>query len=287
MTRRLFSAVWILALPLAPLTASEAVSHFATLDGNKIHYLSFGQGDMAVVFIHGWTCDSTFWKAQAPIYENRRSLLIDLPGHGQSDKPEIPYTMELFARAVDAVMTDAKVGKATLVGHSMGTPVAIQYLRMHPERVAGIVIVDGFVPQPPKDDADREKRRAQAMGRSRPFRAPEYRNYAKRAIGSMFTPQTDPALREEIEAKMLSTPQHVMASAMEGMNAMPPLAENYPELPVMAVMVKRDSSSQYETFLRQHFDLVGYQDFDDAGHFLMMEKPDSFNKILQEFLDRK
>ena len=79
----------------AHLSAAEAVSHFALLDGNKIHYDSFGAGDEAVVFIDGWTCDSTFWKAQAPIYEQRRSLLIDLPGHGLSDKPEIPYTMEL------------------------------------------------------------------------------------------------------------------------------------------------------------------------------------------------
>jgi pimeloyl-ACP methyl ester carboxylesterase len=133
---RLCTIVCFSALAIAPLTA-EGVSHYTMLDGNKIRYDSFGGGDEAVVFIHGWTCDSTFWKAQAPIYEQRRSLLIDLPGHGLSDKPEIPYTMELFARAVDAVITDAKAPKATLAAHSMGALVTIQFLRMHSEKVAG------------------------------------------------------------------------------------------------------------------------------------------------------
>ncbi len=286
-TRKLFTVVCLLALALAPLTAAEAVSHFAALDGNKIHYLSFGKGDEAVVFIHGWTCDSTFWKAQAPIYEKRRSLLIDLPGHGLSDKPEIPYTMELFARAVDAVMTDAQVRKATLAGHSMGTPVAIQFLRMHPEKVAGLAIVDGFIPQPPKDDAEREKQKAQSAASMKSYRAPDYKTVAMRMLDFMFTAQTDQSLRNEIQTKMLSAPQYVMASAMEGMMAMQPLMESYPRLPVEAIMVKRGNSTRYQEFLKQHFDLVGFREFDDAGHFLMMEQPEKFNQILREFLDRK
>ena len=46
--------------------------------------------------------ETTFWKAKAPTYEQRRSLLIDLPGYGLSDKPEIPYTMELIREFNDA-----------------------------------------------------------------------------------------------------------------------------------------------------------------------------------------
>jgi pimeloyl-ACP methyl ester carboxylesterase len=285
--RKRFSIVCLSVLAFAPLTAAEAVSYFASLDGNKIHYDSFGQGDEAVVFIHGWTCDSTFWKAQAPIYEHRRSLLIDLPGHGLSDKPEIPYTMELFARAADAVMIDAKVRKATLAGHSMGTPVAVQFLRMHPEKVAGLVFVDGFIPQPPKDDAEREKQKAQGASLVKSYRAPDYKSVAMRMLDSMFTKQTDPALRNQIQTRMLSAPQYVMASAMEGMMSMEPLTESFPRPAVEAIMVKRGNASRYQEFLKQHFDLVGYREFDDAGHFLMMEQPEKFNQILREFLDRK
>ena len=99
---------------------------------------------------------------QAPVYEKRLSLLIDLPGHGLSDKPDIPYTKEFFARAVNSVMADAKLRKATLVGHSMGTLIAVQFLRMYPEKVAGLVFVDGYVTQPSPDHDG--PRRAQGFG---------------------------------------------------------------------------------------------------------------------------
>src|ERR1700682_5573084 len=82
-----FAWAGLLVAALAPMPAAEAESRFAMLDGNRIHYVSYGRGDEAVVFIHGWTCDHTFWRGQAPIYEQRRSLLIDLPGHGESAKP--------------------------------------------------------------------------------------------------------------------------------------------------------------------------------------------------------
>ena len=277
--------VALLGLASVPASAPMASSRFAVLDGHKIHYLSFGKGDQAVVFIHGWTCDSTFWKMQAPVYENRRSLLIDLPGHGLSDKPEIPYTMELFARAVNAVIADAKVRPATLVGHSMGTPVAIEFLRLYPRRVAGLVIVDGFVPQTPNDDAERviENQRKQLADS---FRGPNYKTFANRMLDFMFTENTPPALREQITAKMLRAPQYVMASAMEGMVSMPPVTESWPALPVAAMMVKRDNSAPYQDFLKAHFHLVDYRDFEGAGHFLMMEQPAAFNGLLERFLDR-
>src|SRR5262245_43200871 len=115
------------AKPSADELLAQAPSHFATLDGSKVHYKDVGSGTEAVVFVHGWSCDSTFWRFQLPTLQGRaRAILIDLPGHGQSDKPEIAYTPELFARAVDAVLQDAKVERAVLVGHSNGTPVIRQ-----------------------------------------------------------------------------------------------------------------------------------------------------------------
>src|SRR5215469_17342824 len=123
-SRRGFAVASLLVLSIAPAVATGDPSRFAPFEDIQVHYESYGSGPTALVFIHGWTCDLTFWRAQAPVYEKRRALLIDLPGHGQSDKPEIPYTQDLFARSVEAVMRDAGVEKAVLVGHSMGTPVA-------------------------------------------------------------------------------------------------------------------------------------------------------------------
>ena len=107
-----------------------------------------------------------------------------------SDKPEVAYTMGYFAGAVDAVLIDAKVEKATLVGHSMGTPVAVQFLRMHPEKVPGLVIVDGFIREPPKDDAARQKQAEQSAAMTKMYRGPDYKTSVVKMIDFMFTKDT-------------------------------------------------------------------------------------------------
>jgi pimeloyl-ACP methyl ester carboxylesterase len=93
-------------------------------------------------------------------------------------------------------------------------------------------------------------------------------------------------MRDDIRAKMLATPSNVMASAMEGMMAMKPVTETWPKLPVLAIMAKRADSSANQDYLKSHFDLKGYVEFEGAGHFLMMEFPERFNTELVKFLDR-
>ena len=189
----------------------------AKYDGSRVHYESYGKGKEAIVFIHGWTCDLTFWRGQAPVYQKHRTLLVDLPGHGLSDKPDVPYTQERFARAINAVMRAAKVERAVLVGHSMGGPVAITFLRLFPAKVKSLVMVDSFLPQTPKDDADRAAQKARMEPFLRSFRAPDYKDTAHKMIETMFSNKTTPDQRQEIRSRMLATPQYVMASAMEGM----------------------------------------------------------------------
>src|SRR5260370_33484280 len=184
----------------------------ARYDGSRVHYESYGKGQEAVVFIHGWTCDLTFWRGQAPVYEKRRALLVDLPGHGQSDRPEVEYTQERFARAIDAVMRDAGVDRAVLAGHSMGGPVAFTFLRLFPSKTKAIVFVDAQMPQPPKDEADRAAQTARLAPFLKSFREHAYRETASKMIDTMFSDKTTLAMREESNSQMWATPQHVMAS---------------------------------------------------------------------------
>jgi alpha-beta hydrolase superfamily lysophospholipase len=122
---------------------------FAKLDAMRVHYQNYGEGRDAIVFIHGWSCNLDFWKANIPAFtEQSRVIAIDLPGHGESDKPQITYLMDLFALAIDAVITDAKVEQVTLVGHSMGVPVIRQFYRKHPDKTRALVIADGSLRMP-------------------------------------------------------------------------------------------------------------------------------------------
>ena len=136
--RRLLWTVAICLSLAAPLSA-------ATVDGLAIHSATSGAGNATIIFIHGWTCDSSSWTSQVPAFAKKyRVVTIDLPGHGQSASPhDGKLSMGLFARAVEAVRAETKADRVVLVGHSMGAPVIREYARLYPQHVAGLVAVDG------------------------------------------------------------------------------------------------------------------------------------------------
>ena len=133
----------LLSLGLLLLTSLSA----ATVDGIKLHSSATGKGQRTVILVHGWTCDDTTWEKQVPaLAKDYRVLTLDLPGHGKSGGPKDgQLSMDLFARAIESVRVEAKADRVVLVGHSMGTPVIVQYARNYPQHVAAMVFVDGLV----------------------------------------------------------------------------------------------------------------------------------------------
>jgi len=255
-------------------------SKFTTLDGAKIHYVNFGKGDEALVLIHGWTCNIDNWRDQfADFAKRNRVIAIDLPGHGKSDKPQVTYSMDYFARAVDAVMRDTKVKRAVLVGHSMGTPVARQFYREHSEKTLAIVIVDGSL-RPFGDKAFMDRL-------IEGFRGPNY----SEAVGQMLTAISGPNLSadatERIKTSSLNTPQHVIVSAMEGMADPSIWGADKINVPVLAIMAKNPFyPPNVEESFRAIAPKMEFHMWDGVGHFIMMEKPKEFNAAVLAFLDR-
>lgn len=256
----------------------KAESKYAKVDQIKVHYRSYGKGEESLVFIHGWACNMDFWDGQVAGFNGKKRLiLIDLPGHGQSDKPEIPYTMDLFARAIDAVMTDAGVKRAVLVGHSMGTPVIRQFYRKYPEKTLALVIVDGALrPFGKKEDMEQF---------TAPLRGSNYKEAATQFIDGMLGEQTSANLREKIKSSMLSTPQHVAVSAFDGMFDESIWKEDKINVPVLAVLAKSPFwPPDTEQYYRSIAPKIDFQMWEGVSHFLMMEKPVEFNGALEKFL---
>ena len=266
----------------------EPVSAFADLEGMRVHYVSYGRRSEARVLIHVWTCDHTFWRLQAPAFTgDRRVILVDLPGHGLSDKPETSYTQDLFADAVGKVLNKAGVESAVLVGHSMGLTVARHFLRNHPGRVMALVSVDGTLLRVPKDKEKFERWRKGFRGFYRNFRGPKYEEAAGRYINFMFSKETPAELRREIKSKMLSTPRHVAIRALEGYEELAVWREDPVELPTLAVYAKTPLlRPDNERYIRRLFTDLEYHEWEGAGHFLMMERPEKFNQTLEKFLNR-
>jgi pimeloyl-ACP methyl ester carboxylesterase len=268
------------AAPAQDVSTSAVKSHYAKLDGARIHYQSYGKGREALVLIHGWTCNLDYWRDQVPDFAKRnRVLAVDLPGHGRSDKPEIAYSMDLFARAIDAVMRDAKVERAVLVGHSMGTPIARQFYRKYPQKTLAIVIVDGGL-RPFGDKKLRD-------GFVAAFRAPNYRESATRMFAGMAGPNLPAETQERIKTSFLNTPQHVLVSAMEGMNDESIYGPDKINVPVLAILAKSPFwPADTEQFFRSIAPNLDFDMWEGVGHFLMMEKPKQFNEEVIVFLDK-
>jgi pimeloyl-ACP methyl ester carboxylesterase len=260
----------------------RAPSQFAKLDDIGIHYKSLGQGDAALVFIHGWTCDLTFWRAQVPAFDGKvRIVLIDLPGHGQSDKPKSAYTMDLFARATNAVLEDAGVKSAVLVGHSMGTPVVRQFYRLYPKKTRALVAVDGAL----RPFATNKEEIDKFVGR---YKKSDYKEMIGAAVDSMFSKDAPADLRKRVKEVMQSAPQHVVVGALEA-SLDPAIWKDDPiKVPLQVLMAKAPFwNEDYEKYVRKLAPQVDYQKMEGVGHFLMMEKPKEFNDLLTLFLKKQ
>lgn len=254
-------------------------SKFAQLDAMKVHYTNRGDGDSALVFVHGWNCDLTFWKKQVDAFPGKRVIAVDLPGHGESDKPEISYTMQLHARAIDAVLRDAKVEHAVLVGHSNGTPVVRQFYRMFPGKTRGLVIVDGAL-RPFADGAMMRKF-------IEPMRTPGSDEYMGKLVDAMTAPMKDQAARADIKTAMTRAPQHVAVSEMEGLLNEELWKPDKITVPTLVILAKQPAwNADYEKFVRELVPNVDYRVWEGVSHFLMMDRPDEFNAAVAEFVDR-
>jgi sigma-B regulation protein RsbQ len=276
--KRLFIVASCLLLFAVTAKSAEVKSRFAKFDDLKIHYLDRGTGNSALVFVHGWTCNADFWQPQMSDFGSLHLISVDLVGHGKSDKPRVAYTMDYFARSIDAVLQDAKVKHAVLVGHSMGTPVMRQFYRLFPDKTAGLVIVDGALRLLlPKAQMDQ-------------FMAPLKANYQTAGpamIEGILGPLKDQKLRSEIRTAMLATPDYVAISAMEGMSDEKVYEKDLIKVPVLTVLAKSPFwGPDTETFLRSLAPNLEYVVWDGVSHFLMMERPQEFDQAVQAFLTK-
>lgn len=261
----------------------DGKSHFISIGANRVHYVTTGKGNRTVVFVHCWAGNLGFWREQVSLLAGKaRLIFIDLPGHGQSDKPQTAYTMDFFADAVLAVLNAEKVDKAIFIGHSMGGAVLCRAYHRAPEKFAALISVDGLLCRPPGTP---EQARALVV----PFSTPQYLDHAKGFISTFFPVPGSEMLRDRVMTEMLATPQHVMFGAMLGM-----FGEDQPDwilqkvnAPVAVINARSPWwNDRYEHYVRSLTPQADYVMMDSVGHFLMLEKPAEFNAALSSALEK-
>jgi pimeloyl-ACP methyl ester carboxylesterase len=275
-THALLLAATLAASPATALTV--LTGSVKAPDGVEIRYEAAGNGEPAIVFVHGWSCDRTYWREQVAYFaKTRRIVAIDLAGHGESGLGRARYSMEAFGADVKAVVDALGLKRVALVGHSMGGPVTLEAARLMPERVAALVPIDtmGRVGQ----QTSAEEKRAFLD----PMRT-DFRTTTQKFVREMmFTPRSDPALADLIALDMASAPVAVAVSALESLF-------DYDEARALAAIkapMRLINADRWPTDLaaaRQHKPDLQLAVIPGLGHFLMLEDPAEFNRLLERAL---
>lgn len=144
---------YLICAILAMATASSVTyasdmpeSHFANVNGVKIHYLSAGKGS-PVILLHGFAQTSHMWMPLIAVLAKDHTVIApDLRGFGDSDKPESGYDKKTMANDIHALAESLHLQKPSIVGHDIGLMVAYAYAAQYPADVNKIVLMDAFLP---------------------------------------------------------------------------------------------------------------------------------------------
>jgi len=246
-------------------------------DGVHVQYRMYGSGEPALVFIHGWSCDSNYWREQVPVFKKKYTLVtVDLAGHGGTDGNRSDWTMARFGQDVATALSAVPNQQIILVGHSMGGNVAIEAARLLEGRVIGIIGVDTFksigAPLPSK---------AQVDAIIKPFEA-DFIGTTRDIVGKyFFTAHADPQLKEKIAYDMSLSPPRVGIPAMRAImeyDFTGPLKD----VSVPIVAINSDLGEPVnELRIRKVLPKFRQVTLAGDGHFLMMEDPARFNPALE------
>jgi pimeloyl-ACP methyl ester carboxylesterase len=162
----------------------------------------------------------------------------------------------------------------------MGTPVIRQYARLYPQHVAALVIVDGVV-IPPAQSA----RAATPPLDLQQLVTPEGLKMRQGMIEGMFTPKTPADVQERVLKMMLAAPPATAAGAMAATFDPSTWTDDVMTMPVYGIYAEKSALLGNPAYLKKVFPKIEYVEMPGTGHFVMMEQPEEFNRLLTSFLD--
>lgn len=271
---------------LALLAMNGAVAQtIPSKDQSEIAYDVVGDGSTAIVFVHGWTCDRTFWAEQIPYFLKKFTVVtLDLAGHGASGTERTGWTIEAFAEDVASVVNRLGLEQVTLVGHSLGGLVVLEAAHKLPHQTTGVVIVDELMNT--SDQYSWFEQMLVYLALKISFESSM--DFIVRE--SMFTSSSDRDLVEKVVQAMANSPKVPAVESMvdaggyfDYFNDNATSTLNRLEVPVAIVNagippVKAD----FKVESQERLLLKGLP---NVGHFLMMEAPLEFNHLLDQTIE--
>lgn len=258
---------------------NQSHEDFATSsDGLQISYTDQGSGDLTLVFVHGWSCDKSYWKNQVPEFsKNYRVVTVDYGGHGKSGTDRDNFTINSFGDDVVAVVDKLNLDNVILIGHSMGGEVIIDAATKIPQRVIALIGVDTY-------QQFRDTTFTQEMfdGMIAPFYE-DFKTATDGFVRAMFPENADTALVNYVARDMSSADSRIAMQAFESMFKFGNIIEILlTEMKIPVYAVNADFWPTNEAYNKAIVPGFSVKFMKGYGHFIMLENPDLFNKLLLE-----
>jgi 3-oxoadipate enol-lactonase len=258
-----------------------------TVNGVTLAVEVRGEGP-AILFIHGYPHDRSLWAHQVENLEHCRRIAPDLRGMGQSDAPDLGYSMATYAADLAALLDALGVDEVVLCGLSMGGYIAFEFLRRWRPRVRGLVLMDT---RAEADSAEVRRARDTTAATARDGGAGAV---AESLLPGMVSPETrtkSPEVLERVRAMMAATPVAGMVGALAAMRDRPdstPLLAALSGLPTLVMVGENDSLTPPERSraIAQAIPGARLVIVPGAGHVPPIERPVQVTDALREFLHR-
>jgi 3-oxoadipate enol-lactonase len=253
----------------------------------EIAYRVLGEGP-PVVLLHPFPVNHEFWLPAAQALATRyRVILPDLRGHGDSGVGEGPATMDKHAADIARVMDDADIGRAPLVGVSIGGYALFEFWRRHRGRVAALGLCNTKAP------ADSSEARAARLQAAREVlergTEPFFESAIPRLLGQT-TRETRPDLIDGALRMMRKMSPEDVAQVQRGMAERPDSVDILKTINVPTLLVTGDedilTGVNEAELMRQHISGSQLRVIPRAGHFSAWEQPEEAARLLRQFLEQ-
>lgn len=255
------------------------------LRGLRFHYAEWGSG-LPVVLVHGFPLSSEIWAEVAVrLADIFRVVAPDLRGHGGSEAPPGPYSMDDLAEDVVALADALGFERFVLGGHSMGGYVAFRVAARWPERLSGLVLV---ATRAEADTEDGRARRRKAIERIQVEGASAFLADFLPNLVSDQTRRSRPEVMARLWEAARRVPDRALVACLQGMMDRPDSRQLLKQLSVPALVVAGEQDAvvpvesaraMAEALPRARLVVVA-----GAGHVPSVEEPEATASALREFL---
>jgi pimeloyl-ACP methyl ester carboxylesterase len=237
----------------------------------------------AILFVHGFPLDRTVWQHQLDSLTGYRRIAPDLRGMGQSDAPDLGYSMSTYAEDLVGILDVIGEGQVVLCGLSLGGYVAFELLRRWRERVRGLILMDT---RAEADSAEGRRARDALIGRVREQGALAA---AEAMLPRFFTPQVSPEIIERIRTMILRTPVSGIVGALSAMRERPDstaLLETLTGIPTLVLVGAEDMITPPPIAQAMATAIPGARlmEIPGAGHLPCVEQPVPTTRAILKFL---